>query len=294
MKKDINNYIENITYNRLYSNNTIEGYKEELIKYHNYLESINLDYLSITKDDIYKYLEELDKMGYKNTSIQRHLSSLRGFYKYLKEEGKVSTNIYSYIRNPKKEKKLPNTLNYEEIRKLLDFKELKNKDDIRCKLIFELLYATGMRVQELSDIKLKDIDLNKKTIRVKGKGSKERIVLFGEYAKSALELYLDYARPYYKSKESKDYLLLNHLGKKLSRERILQIVVKRSNEVALEHHISPHVLRHTFATHMLEGGGDIRTVQVLLGHEKLGTTEIYTHLSSSYLRNEYLKNMPRK
>lgn len=290
---EITKYLDYLKYERNYSENTILGYANELNKFNEYLKEKKLNYLNLTKDDIWDYLKYLDELHYKNTSIARHVTTLRSYYTYLKEQNKIATNIFKAIRNPKVKRKLPNVLNYEEINALLDFKDAKKDKDLLERCLFELLYATGMRVSEAVNVKISDIDFKEKTIKVLGKGSKERIVLFGDYALEALEDYLKVRKNLLK-KENNDYLFLNTLGRKMSRVTLEQIVDKRVKKISLAHHISPHTLRHTFATHMLTNGADIRTVQELLGHEELNTTQIYTHLSNEYLKTEYLHKMMRK
>ncbi len=293
MEKEILSFLENLKYIRAYSENTIDGYHNELEKYKNYLEEKHINYLSITKDEIWDYLKYLDGLKYETRSVARHITAIRSFYNYLKEEKKIEANIFKTIRNPKIKKELPDFLNYEELRALLKFDGIEKPWEYQEKLIFEMLYATGLRVSELSNIKLKDMDIHDRSIKVLGKGNKERIVYFGEYAKTALEEYLSKRKELLVHGEI-DYLFINKKGGRLSRSSIEQIVSKRVSKIALQHHVSPHTLRHTFATHLLQNGADIRTVQELLGHEKLGTTQIYTHLTSEYLRDVYRKNLPRK
>ena len=293
MEKEILSFLENLKYIRAYSQNTIDGYRNELEKYKNYVEEKKINYLKITKDEIWEYLKYLNELKYETRSIARHITAIRSFYHYLKEEKKIETNIFKTIRNPKIKKELPDFLNYEELRELLKFDGIEKPWEYQEKLIFEMLYATGLRVSELSNIKLKDIDIHDRSIKVLGKGNKERIIYFGEYAKTALEEFLPKRKELLVHGEI-DYLFVNQKGGKLSRSSIEQIVSKRVEKIALQHHVSPHTLRHTFATHLLQNGADIRTVQELLGHEKLGTTQIYTHLTSEYLRDVYRKNLPRK
>ena len=293
MTKEINEFLEYLQVQRAYSKNTILSYEASLKEFLKYLDTLKINYLTINKDDVYNYLKELDKKKYTNSTISRHLSSLRTFYTYLYSKQKIKTNYFLLIQNPKKAKKLPNFLNFNEIEDLLNFKEYKNVIDYRDKLVLELLYATGMRVSELCNIKLNDINYQKESIKTLGKGKKERIVYYGKYAKEALENYLQYRPLLLKNKES-EYLFLNKQGNNLKRISVSQIVIKRLNEASIYHKASAHSIRHTFATHLLENGADIRTVQELLGHSKLSTTQIYTHLTSEYLKNEYHNKMMRK
>ncbi len=286
----MNNYLENLKVQRNYSDLTIKSYKNDILIFLKYCDENKIDSLNLNKEVIWNFLKKLDEKSYKNSSISRILSSLRGYYNYLYENKIITTNLFLMIENPKKIKKLPNFLNNQEILEILDFKDLKTPKDYQEKLIFELLYATGMRVSELCNVKLKDIDFNKKEIRVMGKGSVMRIVYFGDYALSALNEYLKVRD----NSLNNDYLILNEKGKKISRQSIEQIVAKRIKKIAFVHHLSPHTLRHTFATHLLENGADIRSVQELLGHKQLSTTQIYTHLSNEYKRKEYLDKMIRK
>lgn len=291
MQKYIIKYLSYLEHIRNYSSNTIKSYRCELSKYESYLKEKKINYSTITKSEILEYLKYLDSMGYENSSISRHITSIRSFYSYLVNENVLNSNIFELVKNPKTKKKLPNTLNIEELRQLLNFEKSKTPRELLERALFELLYATGMRVSEASNIELKDIDLKERSIRTLGKGSKERIVYFGEYAYEALEDYLK-VRDMFKPKNN--YLFLNTKGDQLRRASIEAIISKRVKKIALQHHISPHTLRHTFATNMLESGAGIRTVQELLGHSNLSTTQIYTHLTSDYLKQQYFKNMQRK
>ncbi len=294
MKNDMENYLNYIQKIRNFSENTFVSYKQDLESFAVYLEEKKINYKALKKQDIWDYLKYLEEIEhYSSSTIARHITALRSFYAYLTSEEKINTNLFQSIHNPKIQKKLPNALNYEEMDQLLDFKNAKTPWEIEEKLVFELLYATGLRVSELSDIELLHINQTEKTIKVMGKGRKERIVYFGECAQDALEDFLRVRHELLKQGESK-YLFVNSIGGKLSRKSIEQMVSKRVKKIALQHHVSPHTIRHTFATHLLENGADIKTVQELLGHEKLGTTQIYTHLTSEYLRSVYRNKLPRK
>lgn len=276
-----------------YADATIIDYKSDLIIYRDYLNIKKIDYLSIKKEEVIYFLKYLDELKYSNKSISRYLSAIRSFYNFLVEVKLLDNNVFRRIKNPKVEKKLPNYLSIVEVENLLDSIDEEAIDGIKNKCIFELLYSSGLRVSELSNIKLKDLDLNNNSIRVIGKGNKERIVYFGGAAKKILEKYLNIRHELLKSGEC-DYLFLNKFGKKLSRGSIEHIIDKIAIKGKINHKISPHTLRHSFATHLLDNGADIRSVQELLGHENLNTTEIYTHISNERLRNAYEKFHPNK
>ena len=197
------------------------------------------------------------------------------------------------ISNPKKEKKLPEYLNYEEIEKLLNSIEMNKKEGIQERLIIELLYSTGIRVSELVNIKIKDIKIKENQINILGKGNKERIVLFGEKAKEIIKLYINAYKEEFAGNISNQYLLINKKGKQLTTNKIELIVKDVLRKSALKLNISPHTLRHTFATHMLDSGADLKSVQELLGHENLKTTAIYTHISNERLKQVFLNSHPR-
>jgi len=276
-----------------YSLKTYENYKRDLSDYQIFLENRNIDYLIIKKTEVLEYLKYLDNLKYSNRTISRHLSGIRSFYNYLVDIKLIDANVFRRVKNPKVERKLPNYLNIIEIEEILESIKEDNVEDIRDKCLFELLYATGIRASEASNIKLKDIDENNLSIRIFGKGNKERIVYYGELADNLLNKYLK-ERSAFLINEDCEYLFVNKVGTKLSRESIGQIINKIINNSCINHKISPHVLRHTFATHLLDNGADLRSVQELLGHENLRTTEIYTHVSNDRLRAAYLKYHPNK
>lgn len=293
MDKLLQDYLDYLEYERKYSLKTIESSKNDLELFFVYCRENNLDYKNLNMDKTRGYLKYLDKLNYKNTSISRMLSSLRGFYRYLMIKKEVSVNYFKLLSNPKKVKKVPNYLQYDEFEKIIRSIPCDTALGKRNSLIMELLYATGIRVSELVNIKLKDMEMQENSIRIIGKGNKERIVYYGEYAKNALKDYLDNARSELLKKKNSDYLLVNHLGNKLTTAGIRDILEKIVKLASIKHKISPHTLRHTFATHLLSEGADLRAVQELLGHESLSTTQIYTHVGLDRLKYEYLKAHPR-
>ena len=281
-------YNEYLKYELNYSFYTIKEYVLHVKDFITYCDNNKVNYLSLSKDDVINYLKFLDEQKLSNKSIGTILSSLRCFYSYLLDNNYINLNIFKLISNPRLEKKLPSFLSYEEIRIVLDSIDTDNILSIRNKMIIELLYATGIRVSELRNIKIIDIDFNNKSIKVFGKGSKERIVYFGDYAYDAIKLYLD-------NRELKsEYLILNNNGKQISVRGIELIIKNVIDKACIKTKVSPHTFRHTFATHMLNNGCPLKSIQELLGHASLSSTEIYTHITDDYIKSEYLKNMPRK
>lgn len=275
-----------------YSDKTIESYNIEINKFIEYLNDNDLNFDKLSKEDIRGYLKHLDSLKYKNSSISKNLSAIRSFYKYLVMEEVVQTNPFILISNPKKVKKLPNFLNEIEIEDLLNIYDEESYDSIRNRLILELLYSTGVRVSELVNIKIKDINYSDRSILILGKGSKERIVLFGEPTEKLLYNYCDKSRNVYLDGKKSDYLILNRFGDKISERSIQKLINSCTNKLALKHKVTPHTIRHTFATHLLNNGADIKSVQELLGHESLSTTQIYTHITNERLRSVYLNAHP--
>lgn len=293
MEKTIESFLKYLTQERRYSKKTVEAYQEDLKTYYLFLDEKKISYQKITNDEIRRFLKYLNSKKYSKNTISRLLSTLRHYYNYLITQKIVFKNPFKVIRNPKKDKRMPNFLQYDELEKIINSIELTDEFNIRNRLIIELLYATGLRVSELSNLKIADFNFKTKEIRVIGKGSKERIVFFGEYANEVLLLYLKEARPKL-SKQSNEYLLLNKNGTKLSTRGIELVIEKVIKELSIKHHISPHTLRHTFATDLLNNGADLKSVQELLGHSSLSTTQIYTHLTNERLRSVYLQAFPRK
>ncbi len=288
MDKYFDKYSEYLKYELNYSLLTIKGYFNHIVEFNKYLNKHNIDYKNLTKEDIINYLKYLDNKKLSNRTISNKLSALRNYFDFLLEEKVIKINIFKLIKNPKLEKKLPNFLSYEEIRKIFDSIKCNTVLDYRNKLIIELLYASGLRVSELVNIKISDISFNERKIKVLGKGKKERITFYGIPCEKALNDYLKVRN------SDNEYLILNKYNQKISTRAIQQIVDKISLNAAINNNISPHTFRHTFATHLLNNGADIKSVQELLGHSSLGTTEVYTHITNDYLKSEYLKNMPRK
>lgn len=292
--RELNDYKKYLTYEKRYPETTITSYINALNKYNEFIELKNIDYKNITKEEIRSYLKYLDEENYSKSSVSQNLSALRNFYSYLVNNNIIQSNQFKLIRNPKKEKHLPNFLQPDELQSIFDSIELETPLGIRNRLIIELLYATGLRVSELVSLELNDINFSSHEIRVTGKGNKERIVFFGDYALKYLNMYLAKSRHILLNGKKEDILLLNKDGNPLTSRGIEVIIDKIVNEAALKHNISPHVIRHTFATDMLNNGADLKSVQELLGHSSLSTTQIYTHITNERLRSVYLKTFPRQ
>ena len=216
------------------------------------------------------------------------------FYEYLLDIKLINNNIFNNISNPKIEKNLPHYLNYNEIDDLINNLPNESIFDIRNKLIIELLYSTGIRLDEITNLMLKNINKSDKIIKVVGKGNKEREVYFGTDAYNSLNEYLNNARSELLNNKTSEYLFINRFGNKLGSSSIYKVVRDSIKYISSKRKISPHTLRHTFATHLLNNGADIKSVQALLGHENINTTEIYTHVSNKEIKDIYLKTHPRK
>ncbi len=285
--KYINDFIKYIKNIRNYSENTVINYELDLKEYLEYLNKKKLTLIDITYKEVKQYLSYLYDKNYSNSSLSRKISTLRSFYKYLYNESLIKKNPYLYVSLPKKEKKLPRYVNYEDLDLILSIPDLETKNGIRDRLILEILYGTGIRVSELCNIEFKDVDLREKTIRIVGKGDKERIVLYGEYCSEILDKYL-------KVRDIKEKKLIqSNTGNKINASSVQKILKDILKKASLKKNITPHVFRHTFATHLLNEGCDILTVKELLGHSSLDTTQIYTHVSNEKLRKVYLDTHPR-
>ena len=294
IEKHIKDFIKYLSNEKRYPETTITSYQKDLDNYSIFIKNKNINYKTINKDEIRSYLKYLDELQYSKTTISRILSTLRHFYQYLMINKVVSVNMFKLIKNPKKDKKLPNFLQSDELQKIFDSIDIETPLGIRNRLIVELLYASGLRVSELASLTIDNINIHTKEIRVLGKGSKERIVFFGDYAKKYLEIYLEQSRPILQDKNKTKVLLLNNNGDPLSTRGIQMIIDNVARDASLKHNISPHVLRHTFATDLLNNGADLKSVQELLGHSSLSTTQIYTHITNERLRSVYLKTFPRQ
>ncbi|ACK42798.1 MULTISPECIES: site-specific tyrosine recombinase/integron integrase [Dictyoglomus] len=288
LKREIENYINYLRFERNYSPNTLRSYLRDLLDFYKYCKEKDLDFTN--KRNIRSYIQFIAQKGYKNSTFVRKVISLRSFFEYLLTFEKIKEDLTVFIPTPKIEKKLPQFLSIDEVRKLLNSPSLDNLIGIRDRAIIETLYATGIRVSELVGINEEDINWNYGEIRVFGKRAKERVVIVGEETLKILQLYKDYVRPKLLKKPEKAFFL-NAKGGRISDRGVRMIIKKYTKEFNKK--ISPHTLRHTFATHLLEGGADLRYVQELLGHVRISTTQIYTHLTTDQIRRTYTVSHPR-
>lgn len=295
MEKNIVNFEKYLNIERNYSNYTIKNYLIDITEFITYCNNFNKNYLNIKYTDIKSYLTHLYEKKYKSTTISRKISALRTFYTFLYDKNIVDKNVFEYITLPKKEKRLPKYLSNDDIDEIFKIIDISTPLGIRNRLILELLYGSGLRVSELCNIKLSDIDFSNKSIRIIGKGKKERIVYYGEPCKRIIDLYLNGTRDEILGKNKNEYLIIGNKksNKSLSVRSVELILNNIIESTSLNKKASPHTLRHTFATHLLNDGCDILIVKELLGHSSLDTTGIYTHISNERLRKVYLNNHPR-
>ena len=291
-KEIIYEFLDYISYEKKYSDNTEKNYELDLFKYFEYLDKNNLNYLTVKYKDVSNFTLFLAKQNYKSTTINRIDSSIRSFYNYLELEEKINGNPFKAASNLKVPKRLPNYFKYDEYLTMIS---VIDKDDYeyRNRLILEMLVATGLRVSELSNIKIKDIDFSEREIKIMGKGSKERFVFYNKECAIVLDSYLKECRSKLLNGKDSEYLFINHLGDKLTDRGIRLIIDKIVKKSCIKSKVSPHTFRHTFATMLLNEGCNIKSVQELLGHSSLGTTGIYTHLTNDEVRLAYMKAHPR-
>lgn len=283
---EIKEFLNYLLIDLKYSNNTIETYRYTLEEY---IDIIKMDLKSVTQSDIENYLKVLQKKDDPKT-INHHLNVLTSFYNFLLIEGIIKKNPVQNIDKLKMKKKLPKVLSKEEIIKILDI-DLVNAYSYRDKAMLELMYSSGLRISELVNLKMYNIDLDLGILRVMGKGSKERMVPIGEIANKYVSVYINEYRNSLNKKNS-DYIFLNNRGTNISRQSFFKMLQKQAIKKNIKTSFTPHTLRHSFATHMLENGADLRSIQELLGHSDISTTQIYTHVSNQIKKENYLKYHP--
>ncbi|WP_223700244.1 tyrosine recombinase XerC [Sutcliffiella deserti] len=298
VKIPLNSFLEYLQIEKNYSKYTIAYYQKDIEDFFDFMKEEAITNIhEITHTEARLYLTLLHKKKYARRSVARKTSSLRSFFKYLSREEKITNNPFSVVSLPKQVKHLPQFLYSEELEKLFAVSSRDTPLGQRNQVLLELLYATGIRVSECCDIKLQDIDFNLGTILINGKGNKQRYVPFGSFAQEAMEYYLKDGREALlkKSKQpaSSKHLFLNYLGEPITPRGVRMVLNELVKQASSTLHISPHVLRHTFATHMLNEGADLRVVQELLGHASLSSTQLYTHVTKERLQQTYNQFHPR-
>lgn len=284
----IDKYIDYLKYEKKYSHKTIESYQNNLNKFNGYLDNKNI--INLTPNDIENYINNNEELDHK--TIAHYITVLNSFYKYLINIELTTNNPVETIKHPKIKQKLPVFLNEEELNKILDI-DLTTPYDYRNKAMLELLFASGMRVSELINLTISDIDLENNLVKVLGKGSKERIIPIDNVAQKHLSNYIYNYRYQLLKKDHTDYVFINNLGKQISRIGFYKFLKEQALKKGITKEISPHTIRHTFATVLLKNGADLRVIQELLGHQDITTTQIYTHLINEQLKREYLEKHPR-
>lgn len=281
MDKNIEKYIDYLKYEKKLSKNTIDSYANNLHKFSLFMDKKDL--LSLSTDEIrdFLYTENVDAR-----TRAHYLTVINSFYKYLFSENIISSVPTSTIKLPKLAKKLPSYLTIEEVDKLLNINPVKIYD-YRNIAMLETLYGGGLRISELINLKISDIDFNECTIRIFGKGSKERIIPINNSSLNALKEYINNYRSFLLKSKQSEYVFINNFGSKISRQGFFKILKKLCNDAGINKDVSPHTLRHSFATHLLNNGADLRIIQELLGHSSITTTQIYSHLAMESLKNDY-------
>ena len=294
MENYVQQFISYLASERGLAQNTLESYGRDLRYFQQYLESNQLTFATGSTNEIIRtYLDELKKQGKAVSTISRNLAALKSFYQYLLKEQYLDVDPASKIESPKLEKKLPQVLSVQQVELLLKQPNINLPAGLRDKAMLELLYATGIRVSELITINVNDVNLELGYIKCFGRGAKERVVPLGSIASKCVAQYLRKGRTTLVCSKQEEAMFVNHHGRRLTRQGFWKIIKKYASEAHIEQKITPHTLRHSFATHLLENGADLRSVQEMLGHADISTTQIYTHVTKNRLKEVYDKAHPR-
>ncbi|MFD2679578.1 site-specific tyrosine recombinase XerD [Bacillus seohaeanensis] len=296
MEDNIQDYMHFLLVEKGLAKNTLESYQRDLKNYSKYLQKVEgiSTFSEVTRGNIVGFLGHLKNQGKSSKTIARHVASIRSFHQFLLREKTVEQDPTVHIETPKTERSLPKVLSLAEVEALMEAPDEGTPLGLREKAMLEILYATGIRVSELITLKVEDVHLTMGFVRCIGKGNKERIIPIGQTAMNILQKYLEEGRPQLRSSKHRDEsLFLNHHGKGLSRQGFWKILKALSKKANIEKDLTPHTLRHSFATHLLENGADLRAVQEMLGHADISTTQIYTHVTKTRLKDVYSKYHPR-
>ncbi|HUT96693.1 MAG TPA: tyrosine recombinase XerC [Dehalococcoidales bacterium] len=293
MQEIFNRYITHLEAERNASPYTVRNYKADLLDFFYFLKEKKVAALDeVNRQVLRDYLGHLVEKGIVKGSIARKLSAIRSFYRYMVREKIIEANPIKTVSSPKLDKRLPSFLTLNEVTRLIEAPDLSTPQGLRDRALLELLYASGLRVSELTSLELGQINLDSNEIRVWGKGSKERVVLMGEPAAEAIRVYLEQGRPKLLTAKRSNAIFITRYGQRFPERSVQKILEKYTSQAGLKKRVHPHMLRHTFATHLLDGGADLRVVQELLGHERLSSTQIYTHVTKKQARKVYLAAHP--
>lgn len=294
MKELIDSFLNYLSVERNLAKNTVNSYRQDLNFYRQYLSKNNINGFSqTTKNEIANFMLSQKDKGISTNSIARRLTAIKSFYRFLVRERVIKSDPTSLMETPRLWKKIPDYLNMNEVEALISQPKLREKIGMRDRAILEIMYATGMRASEVVNLKIDNINLDMGFVRCLGKGNKERIIPFGRQARIAVNRYLERSRPNLAKKKTSDFLFLNRFGTKISRQSLWKIIKKYAKAARIKKPIRPHILRHSFATHLLERGADLRSLQEMLGHSDISTTQVYTHVNKERLKTIHRMFHPR-
>ena len=292
MEKQVKSFLEFIENDKKLSSNTLQSYRRDIMQLEEYLEAENISYNKVTKEDVEKYIEHLKEIGKKTSTISRNIASIRSFYQYLVRVKKIKKDPTEGIQSPKIEKKAPSILSSEEVELLLEQPKNVDLKGIRDKAMLEFAYATGMKVTEIISLNIEDVNVNEAYV-VCNSGFKKRNIPLGSISLKALIEYMKNARPYLIKDEKEKALFVNINGKRLTRQGFWKIVKFYKEQAHITKDITPHVLRHSFATHLLQNGADLKSIQTMLGHSDISSTQVYMQFQDDTIKNVYHKAHPR-
>ena len=292
MEKQIKLFLEFLEKDKKVSENTLQSYRRDIVYFDKYLEANRMNYTKLKEEDIKKYLDHLQEVGKKSSTISRNLASIRSFYQYLIRNRKVKQDPTSNIQSPKVEKKAPSVLTAQEVELLLDQPKDVDLKGIRDKAMLEFAYATGMRVTEIISLNVENVNLEDGYVVCKT-GSKERTIPLGKLSLKALKEYIEDERPVLIRDEKEQALFVNINGQRLTRQGFWKIVKFYKEQAHITKEITPHVLRHSFATHLLQNGADLKSIQTMLGHSDISSTQVYMQFQDDSLKNIYKQAHPR-
>ena len=292
MEKQVKSFLEFIENDKKLSSNTLQSYRRDIVQLEEYLDSENIAYNKVTKEDVENYIEHLKEIGKKTSTISRNIASIRSFYQYLVRVKKIKKDPTEGIQSPKIEKKAPSILSSEEVELLLEQPKNVDLKGIRDKAMLEFAYATGMKVTEIISLNVEDVNVNEAYV-VCNSGFKKRNIPLGSISLKALVEYMKNARPYLIKDEKEKALFVNINGKRLTRQGFWKIVKYYKEQAHITKDITPHVLRHSFATHLLQNGADLKSIQTMLGHSDISSTQVYMQFQDDTIKNVYHKAHPR-